>query len=91
MEAAKELPGDLLLLLYGEVPQILDFANMVLLLEKGKYLSSLSVQNEVTSFKFLKRFGVKDSIMKLRGLVLGLLFRKVNFQIRGQMWIKFYL
>ena len=67
MDATKELLGDLLLRPDGELPKTLDLSELMPVLDKCKYFSSPSIQNEVTSFKHLRRFGVIDSITKLRG------------------------
>ena len=67
MDATKELLGDLLLRPDGELPKTLDLSKLMPVLDKCKYFSSPSIRNEVTSFKHLRRFGVVDSIMKLKG------------------------
>ena len=67
IDATKELLGDLLLCPDGELPKTLDFSELMLVLDKCKYFISPSIRNEVTSFKHLRRFGVIDNIMKLRG------------------------
>ena len=67
MDATKELLEDLLLCPDGELPKTLDFSELMPVLDKCKYFSSPSIQNEITSFKHLRRFGVIDSITKLRG------------------------
>lgn len=67
LEATKELLGGLLLCPDGELPKTMDLAALVPVFDKCKYLSSPSIQNEVTSFKFLRKFGVIDSITRFRG------------------------
>ena len=67
MDATKEVLGYLLLCPDGELPNSLKFSELMSVLDKCKYFSSPIIQNEVTSFKHLRRFGVIDSIMKLRG------------------------
>ena len=71
MEATKELLEGLLLCPDGDQPKTLEFLELVPVLDKCKYLSSPSVRNEVTSFKYLRKFGVIDSITKLRGSSAG--------------------
>jgi hypothetical protein len=43
------------------------FEELVLILDKCKYMSSLNIWNDVTILKYLWRFGVMESITMLRG------------------------
>jgi hypothetical protein len=43
------------------------FKELVPVLDNCKYMSSLSIQNDMTSFRYLWRFGVMDAITMLRG------------------------
>jgi hypothetical protein len=43
------------------------FEELVPVLDKCKYMTSPSIKNNVTTFKYLRRFGVMDSITMLRG------------------------
>jgi len=54
-------------ILYLDEKQLktMDFTDLVLILDKCKYLSFRSIRNEVTSFKYLRKFGVIESIIKL--------------------------
>jgi hypothetical protein len=45
----------------------LTFEELVPVLDKCKYMTSPSVKNNVTTFRYLQRFGVMDSITMLRG------------------------
>ena len=67
MEASKELVSDLLINPKGVVVRKFDLEELVSVLEKCKYMSSPSIKNDVTAFKFIRRFGVMDSIATLRG------------------------
>ena len=67
MEASKELVSDLLINPEGAVVQKFDLEKLVPVLEKCKYMSSPSIKNDVTMFKFIQRFGVMDDIATLRG------------------------
>jgi hypothetical protein len=40
---------------------------LVAVLEKCKYMSSPSIKNDVTAFRYIRRFGVMDGIATLRG------------------------
>jgi len=53
LEATKELLGELLLLLDGEVPKTLEFVDLVLVLDNCKYFSSLSTCHTLNLFLVL--------------------------------------
>jgi hypothetical protein len=67
MEATKELLGELLLAPQGVPAKTLTFEELVPVLDKYKYLTLPSIKNNVTTFRYLRRFGVMDSITMLRG------------------------
>jgi hypothetical protein len=67
MEASKELVGELLINPEGASIQKYDLEELVPVLEKCEYLSSPSIKNDVTAFRYIQRFGVMDSIATLRG------------------------
>jgi hypothetical protein len=67
MEASKELVGELLIDPEGVPVWKYDLEELVLVLEKWKYMSSPSIKNDVTTFRYIRRFGVMDSITMLRG------------------------
>jgi hypothetical protein len=67
MEASKELVGELLINPEGAPVQKFDLEELVPVLEKCKYMSSPSIKNDVTSFRYIQRFGVMDGITTLRG------------------------
>ena len=83
MDATKELLGDLLLCSDGELPKTLDLSELMPELDKCKYFSSRSIQKEVTSFKHLRRFGVIDSITKLRGSSTWAFVQESKFPSQG--------
>jgi hypothetical protein len=68
MEASKDLIGDLLLHPEGAPFKKLDLDELVPVLDRCKSITSPSIRNKVTSFRYLRRYGVMDSITKLRGI-----------------------
>lgn len=67
LEASKELLGGMLLRPEGTLPTQFGIHELMPVLEKCKFMSSPSIRNEVATFKYFRRFGVMDSITKLRG------------------------
>ena len=67
MEASKELVSDLLIHPEWAAIQKFDLEELLPVLEKCKYMSSPNIKNDVTAFKFIRRFGVMDGIATLRG------------------------
>jgi seryl-tRNA synthetase len=67
MEASKELVGELLIDPEGTPVRKYDLEELVPVLEKCKYMSSPSIKNDVTAFRYIRRFGVMDGIAMLRG------------------------
>ena len=67
MEASKELVGELLIHPNGVPVQKYDLEELVPILEKCRYMSFPNIKNDVTTFKFICRFGVMDGIATLRG------------------------
>ena len=67
MEATKELLGEFLLRPDEDSSRVMDFTNLVPVLDKCKYITSPNIRNEVSSFKHFRKFGVIDSITKLSG------------------------
>ena len=66
MEASKELVGELLIN-HEVVPvQKYDLKELIPILEKCKYISSPSIKNNITTFKYIQRFGVMNNITMLR-------------------------
>jgi hypothetical protein len=67
IEASKELVGELLINPDGAPVRKYDPEELVLVLEKCKYMSSPSIKKDVTAFRYIRRFGVMDGIATLRG------------------------
>jgi hypothetical protein len=67
MEAKKELVGELLLRLEGAPSKTFTFEELVPILDKCRYMNSPSIKNDVTSFRYIRRYGVIDGITMLRG------------------------
>jgi hypothetical protein len=67
MEATKELVGELLLRPEGAPTKTFTFEELVPVLDKCKYMSLPSIKNDVTSFKYIQRYGVMDGITMLKG------------------------
>jgi seryl-tRNA synthetase len=65
MEASKELVGELLIDSEGVPVQKYALEELVPVLEKYKYMSSSSIKNDVTVFRYIQRFGVMDDIAML--------------------------
>jgi hypothetical protein len=67
MEVTKELVRELLLRLKGAPAKTFTFEELVPVLDKCKYMSSPSIKNDVTSFRYIRRYGVMDGITMLKG------------------------
>jgi hypothetical protein len=67
MEASKQLVGELLINPDRAPVRKYDLEELVPVLEKCKYMSSPSIKNDVTAFRYIQRFGVMDGIATLRG------------------------
>jgi hypothetical protein len=44
-----------------------DLEELVPILDKCKYMNSPSIKNNVTAFRYIRRFGVMDGITMLKG------------------------
>jgi hypothetical protein len=66
-EASKELVDELLIDPEGVPVRKYDLEELVPVLEKYKYMSFPSIKNDVTTFRYIQRFGVMDGIATLRG------------------------
>jgi hypothetical protein len=66
MEATKELVEELLLRPKGALPKTFTFKELVPVLDKCKYMNLPSTKNDVTSFRYIWRFGVMDGITILK-------------------------
>jgi hypothetical protein len=67
MEASKELMDELLIDPEEAPVRKFDLEELVHVLEKCKYMSSPSIKNDVTAFRYIRRFGIMDGITMLRG------------------------
>jgi hypothetical protein len=67
MEASKELVDELLIDPEGAPVRKYVLEELVPILEKCKYMSSPSIKNNVTTFRYIRRFGIMDGIAMLRG------------------------
>ena len=67
MQATKELLRELLLAPQGMPVKTWTFKELVLVLVKYKYMTLPSVKNNVTTLRYLQRFGIMDSITMLKG------------------------
>jgi seryl-tRNA synthetase len=67
IEASKDLVGELLIDPKGMPVRKYDLEELVPVLKKCKYMSSPSIKNDVTAFRYIQRFGVMDGIATLRG------------------------
>jgi hypothetical protein len=67
IEATKELVGELLIDPEGAPVRKYDLEELVPILEKYKYMSSPSIKNDVTTFRYIRRFGIMDGIAMLKG------------------------
>jgi len=83
LEAMKELVGELLLHLDGVPLKTLNIVELLLVLNKCKYFSSPNIRNEVTSFKYLRRFGIMNNITKLRGTSTWAFLQENKFPGQG--------
>jgi hypothetical protein len=66
MEATKELNREFLINLERAPARKYDLEELVPILDKCKYMSSPSIKNNVTAFKYIHRFGVMDGSAMLR-------------------------
>jgi hypothetical protein len=67
MEASKELMGGLLIDLKGAPVRKYELEELVPGFKKCKYISSPSIKNDVSAFRYIQKFGVMDGIAALRG------------------------
>jgi hypothetical protein len=91
MEATKELVGELLLRPEGIPAKTFTFEELVPILDKYKYMSSPSIKNDVTSFRYIRRFGVMDGITMLRGCSNWLYVHENVFPSQGSDFDKVFI
>jgi hypothetical protein len=68
IEASKDIVGDFLLSGNNDTQCLLSLKELEHVFESYKELNSPNLRSKVTSFKYLRRFGVMDGIAKLRGV-----------------------
>ena len=61
----------------------MDFTDLVPVLDKCKFITSPNIRNEVSSFKHFKKFGIIDSITKLRGANKWVFVQESKFPGQG--------
>jgi hypothetical protein len=84
LEASKDLVGEYLLRNEDEPNKVLSFEELVPVLDRCKDMGSPSIRNRVVTFRYLKRYGVMDSITKLRGLSNWAFVQKNMFPGQGE-------
>jgi hypothetical protein len=83
LEASKVLIGNYLLQPDDVPPKKFSLEELVLVLDRCKDMASPNIRNKVMSFHFLRRYGVMDSITKLRGISLWAFVQKNKFPGQG--------
>jgi hypothetical protein len=83
MEATKERMNELLIDPKGALVRKLDLEELVIILNKCKYMSSSSIKNEVTAFRYIQRCGVMDSITMLKGCSHWAYIQEIKFPGQG--------
>ena len=82
MEATKELLGEFLLRPEGDSSRVMDFNDLIPVLDKCKYITSPNIRNEV-SFKHFRKFGIINSITKLCSANKWAFVRESKFPSQG--------
>ena len=67
IEANRDLLGEYLLCTDDELLRLVSLKELESVFDCCKELNSPNLRNEVTTFKYLLRFGVMDGITKFRG------------------------
>jgi hypothetical protein len=89
MEATKELVGELLLRPEGAPAKTFTFEELVPVLDQCTYICSPSIQNNVTSFKYIRRYGVMDGITCSEVTATGRMSRKTCSRAKALILIRF--
>jgi hypothetical protein len=84
LEASKDLLGEYLLRGEEDPPKTLSLDELVPVLDRCKDMGSPSIRNKVVTFRYLRRYGVMDSITKLRGLSNWAYVQKNMFPGQGE-------
>ena len=83
LEASKVLIGNYLLQPDDAPPKKLSLEELVPVFDRCKDMASPNIRNKVMSFRFLRRYGVMDSITKLRGISLWAFVQENKFPGQG--------
>jgi hypothetical protein len=85
MEATKKLVEELLLDLEGVLARKFDLEGLVPILDKCKYMSSPSIKNGMTAFKYIYRgLGSWTASPCLEAVATGPSFRRTSFRVRAR-------
>jgi hypothetical protein len=84
MEASKELVGELLVNPKGALVRKYDLEELVLVLEKCKYMSSPSIKNNVTAFRCIRRFGSWTASPRSEAVATRPTFRRTSSRVRAR-------
>jgi hypothetical protein len=84
MEASKELVGELLINPDGAPVRKYDLEELVPVLKKCKYMSFPSIKNDVTTFRYIRRFGIMDGIPCSEVVATGPTFRRTSSRDRAR-------
>ena len=83
LEASKVLIGSYLLQPDDAPPKKLSLEELIPVFDRCKDMASPNIRNKVMSFRFLRRYGVMDSITKLRGISLWSFVQENKFPGQG--------
>jgi hypothetical protein len=83
IEATKEFVGELLIDPEGAPTRRFYLEELVPALNMWKYLSSSSIKNDVTAFRYICRFGVMDGIAMLKDYSHWAYVQENNFSRQG--------
>ena len=68
LEASKDIVGEFIISIDSDTHRLLSLKELEPVFESCRELNSPNLCSKVTSFKYLRRFGVMDGIAKLRGI-----------------------
>ena len=91
IETNRDLLGEYLLRTEDDLPRLLSLEELKLVFDCCKKLNSPNLKNKVTTFKYLKRFGVMDGITKLRGLSNWAFVQQNMFLSQGNDYNKIFI
>ena len=84
MEATKDLVEELLLDLEGVLAKKFDLEGLVPIFDKYKYMSSPSIKNNMTTFKYMyEGLGSWMALPCLEAIAIGPLFRRASFRVKA--------